>query len=247
MLARQHPHPRDDRIQFIADTHTYLVDGSSDGILSVTTFIHHHFPSFDAVRIVREMNPIAKRRKYGSLTDTEIRKKWQEDGRQSAERGTRLHLAIERFYNGEADVATPEFALFLAFHETVKERLTPFRTEWSIFDGEIDLAGQLDMLYQKEDGTYALYDWKCIKELKRENAYEKGKGVCSDLDHCNFNHYSLQLHIYKKILETRYAINVTEMKLVILHPDLDRFQLHDVRDVSDVVDQMFAERAARLA
>jgi len=242
MLSQQHRHSRDERICFIPNTHTYLVDGSSEGIISVTSLIHRYFPSFDAARVLSRMSSSTKQQRYGNLSDLEIQKKWREDGKRSAERGTALHLDIERFYNGEhVNNTSLEFMHFLAFHETVKDYV-PYRTEWSIFDGEIDLAGQLDMLYRKGDGTYALYDWKCVKEIKRENAYEKGNGVCSLLDHCNYSHYSLQLHIYKKILETRYDLTVSEMRLVVLHPDHPEFILYELADVSDVVDKIFQER-----
>ena len=242
MLSQIYAHTRDLRIDFHPDTHTYVVDGSPEGIISVTTFIHRYFPAFDANRVVKYMKN--KKEKYPNMTDKEIVKKWSEDGKQSAKKGTTLHHMIELFYNGDNSKHedSVEFQYFLAFHETIKERLTPFRTEWSIFDGDIDLAGQLDMLYKKEDGTYALYDWKCVKEIKMTNSYDKGLGVCSSLDHCNFYHYSLQLHIYKRILETRYEITVSEMKLVILHASNPTFLLYEIADVSSYVEKMFLER-----
>ena len=240
LLAQKNKHPRDERIDFYPDTHTYHVDGSSEGIISVTTFIHHYFPSFDAKRVVRYMKN--KSEKYPGMSDSDIIKKWSEDGKKSSSQGTTLHQAIEDYYNKSTTSSTIEFQHFLAFHETIKDRLIPFRTEWSIFDGEIDLAGQLDMLYQKDDGTYALYDWKCVKEIKKCNTFEKGLGICSDLDHCNFYHYSLQLHTYKRILETRYNLSVSEMKLVILHPQNSSYLLYDIADVSKHVENMFTER-----
>jgi ATP-dependent exoDNAse (exonuclease V) beta subunit len=248
MLSQKNPHQRDDRIVFREDTHTYLVDGTCDGIISVTTFIHHFFPNFDANRVVKRMKD--KKEKYPGLKDDEIIKKWSEDGKKSAQKGTTLHKAIELFYENLSSVSndsnTIEFRYFLDFHDTIKERLTPYRTEWSIFDGEIDLAGQLDMLYKKDDGTYALYDWKCVKEIKKVNQYEKGFGLCSDLDHCNFYHYSLQLHIYKRILETRYDMTISEMKLVVLHQQNPTFVLYDVADMSSHVEKMFSERHQKI-
>jgi ATP-dependent exoDNAse (exonuclease V) beta subunit len=257
MLSQRNSHPRDARIEFYHDTHTYVVDGSSDGIVSTTTFIHHYFPTFDAKRVVKYMKN--KKEKYPGLTDDQIVKKWSEDGKKSSTQGTSLHQAVENFYNHipntkEMEEST-QFKHFLAFHETVKDRLTPYRTEWSIFDGEIDLAGQLDMLYKKDDGTFGLYDWKCVKEIKKTNPYEKGLGICSSLDHCNFYHYSLQLHVYKRILETRYDINVTEMKLVVLHPDQPTYLLYDISceknnpscgGVADYVENMFNERRSTI-
>jgi hypothetical protein len=39
ILSVRNKHPRDERIVFHEDTHTYDVDGTPDGITSVTTFI----------------------------------------------------------------------------------------------------------------------------------------------------------------------------------------------------------------
>ena len=136
------------------------------------------------------------------------------------------------------------FQIFL-FHRDVVEKneLIPYRTEWSIFDGEIDLAGQLDMLFKKKDGSFVLYDWKRVKEIKKTNPYgEHGFGVLSDVSHCNYYHYSIQLNIYKKILNTRYDINVTDMILVVLHPDNDNYIIIDACDMMNHVNKMFENR-----
>lgn len=247
MLSQLNTHARDARIVFLPTTHTYVVDGSHIGITSVTTFIHQYFPKFDASRVLKKMKKTVKAEKYPGLSDDAIKNKWTEDGKKSSEKGTSLHQMIESFYNGEKiESETIEFRHFLAFHETIKTHLIPYRTEWSIFDGEIDLAGQLDMLYKKDDGTYALYDWKCVKEIKMANPYEKGIDLCNSLDHCNYYHYSLQLHIYKRILETRYDIVVSDAKLVVLHPSNETYVLYNIADVSSYVEKMFAQRLCQI-
>ena len=45
-LARDNHHPFDDRISFDEPTHVYTIDGDSN-YTSVTTFLHHQFPSFN--------------------------------------------------------------------------------------------------------------------------------------------------------------------------------------------------------
>jgi ATP-dependent exoDNAse (exonuclease V) beta subunit len=242
MLSDIHRHERDKRISFDEPTHTYYVDGSSAGLVSTTTFIHHNFPVFDSHSILKKMKN--KSEKYPGMTDKQIKESWDKNGKLASAQGTALHKMIENFYNN-IEQPTPypkEFTYFLAFHETVKDRLTPYRTEWSIFDGLIDLAGQLDMLYLKKDGTYALYDWKRVKEIKKENKYEKGLGSMSHLDHCNYNHYSLQLNVYKRILETRYDLVITEMFLVILHPENENYILEEVFEMRKEIDVLFTER-----
>lgn len=243
MLSEKNKHERDDRISFDEKTHTYYVDGSSDGIISVTTLIHHHFPKFDADNVLKKMKN--KKEKYPNMTDEDIKKIWSDNGKNASENGTKLHKMIENYYNSidnnKKDEESTEYQYFLKFNESIKDIFIPYRTEWSIFDGSIDLAGQVDMLYKKKDGTYALYDWKRVKEIKK-NSFEKGIGKLSHLDHCNYIHYSIQLNIYKRILETRYDIKVSEMCLVVLHPENNDYLLEKVNDMSKIIDIIFKER-----
>jgi ATP-dependent exoDNAse (exonuclease V) beta subunit len=246
LLASINRHPRDSRIVFHEDTHTYEVDGTSDGIVSVTTFIHHNFPSFNADAVLKKM--YNKKEKYPGMSDADIKKSWTENGKKASGQGTDMHRTIELYYNDNKDnhPSSKELEYFLRFHnEVITPRgLVPYRTEWSIFDGEIDLAGQLDMLYKKPDGTYGLYDWKRVKEIKMNNPYgEFGLGPLKEVEHCNYNHYSLQLNIYKKILESRYDMTVSEMVLVILHPDNDNYILIPVSDkMMKYADALFEKR-----
>lgn len=251
-LSTLHPHPRDSRIVFDEPTHTYSIDGSSEGIISVTTLIHAHFPHFDADTVIQNMrngrNGLPE--KYKGMTDEQIKQQWSDSGKEASGQGTRLHKSIELFYNDDLNYIyeeqPKEFHHFLAFHETIKHRLTPYRTEWSIFRTELGLAGQLDMLYSINgaDGKYALYDWKRSKEIKMENRYEKGKGGLSHLDHCNYSHYSIQLNVYKRLLETLYGLSIVEMCLVILHPDNDSFITIPVYEMKKEIDYIFKERKA---
>jgi ATP-dependent exoDNAse (exonuclease V) beta subunit len=243
-LSQRNKHERDDRISFDEKTHTYYVDGSSDGIISVTTLIHSHFPKFDSDRVLKIMKN--KKEKYPNMSDAQIKKIWYDNGKNASENGTKLHKMIENYYNSiendKNDEKMTDFQHFLRFNESIKYNFIPYRTEWSVFDGTLDLAGQIDMLYKKIDGTYSLYDWKRIKDLKKDNSFEKGLGKLCLLDHCNYMHYSIQLNIYKRILETRYDIKVSEMCLVVLHPDNDNYVLEKVNDMCRCIDIIFEER-----
>ena len=245
-LADRYPHERDQHVTFDEESHTYCIDGSSAGVISVTTLIHHHFPQFNANDIIAKMKKGNQPHpKYGTMTADEIKKSWDDSGKIASGLGTKLHKKIESYYNGEeVENDSIEFGYFLAFDETVMKRLTPYRTEWSIFHKDIKLAGQLDMLYSIDDqpGKYALYDWKRSKEIKLSNKFEKGLGQLSDMDNCNFSHYSLQLNIYKYILEMFYGLTIVEMVLVILHPDNKTFLLFPVKKMTERVEYLFEHR-----
>ena len=229
-LAERHPHPRDSRISFQPASHTYTIVDVAKRVRSVTTIIHSHFPRFDADQVLAKMR--GKAEKYPNASDAQIKEMWSRQGKEAARLGTLLHAHIEQWYN-EPDLdmkidaeIQKEWTQVMQFHHdvVVKEHLQPYRTEWSVFDEDAVVAGQIDMVFRRADGTYALYDWKRIKELKTDNPWEKGTGVCAALDHCNGVHYSLQLNLYRYLIETRYGIQVSEMNLVLFHPERDEFE-----------------------
>lgn len=233
MLAQKNSHPRDSRIQFDEPTHTYTIDGDNTvKYTSVTTLIHKFFPHFDADSVIEKMrmgknwNP---ENKYYNLTNAEIKAEWAKTGKEASQQGTLMHLNIENYYNGKGFtpgfIETPEYKLFqeyLADHANYK----PYRTEWTIFSTRYRVAGSVDMLYidPNDPEKLIIADWKRSKEIKFENKWEKGYKPIEHLDNCNFIHYSLQLNIYRLIIEKYYGKRVSQMFLVILHPNLPKYQ-----------------------
>jgi len=118
--------------------------------------------------------------------------------------------------------STLEWKYFLEF---VKDNptLKPYRTEWTIYHEELKLAGSIDMIYENEDGTLSIYDWKRCKDITRINTYNKfAVTKCiSHMPDSNFWHYTLQLNTYKSILEDKYGKVIKELFLVRLHPDAE--------------------------
>ena len=115
---------------------------------------------------------------------------------------------------------TQEWQFFLRFVETHPD-LCPYRTEWMIYDEECKIAGSVDMIYINDDESLSIYDWKRCLTIEKSSGWNKyGIDECiNHLPDTNFWHYSLQLNIYKKILEKNYGLNITQLFLVKLHPD----------------------------
>ena len=230
-------HHRDSRIKFFPIPHIYLIDDNPRTI-SASTVVKKFFPDFDD-----EYWAAYKAQQQGR-TAQELKDEWETNRQQSADLGTQLHLDIEKYFDSDKKIKPRnkrEFDFFLDFYETHLTDLKLYRTEWRIFDDLIYVAGTADMIFKKEDGTYAIYDWKRSKDIKVHNGFNNGIGVCSDISDCNFNHYCLQLNIYKKILEDHYAKPVSEMHFVQLHPNFDTYKVFDVPDLRVKVDKMFDE------
>jgi ATP-dependent exoDNAse (exonuclease V) beta subunit len=269
VLSLFNPHDRDLNICFFENGHLYEVANSSDKYTSVTTWVHSHFPKFNANMIIKSMQNGKKwlpGHKYWGKTAEEIKKEWCSN--ESATAGTALHFQIECFMNNnniklpythqelydiyfntltQNDV--PEWNYFIQF---IKElpHLKPYRTEWIVYDEDVQIAGSIDMVYENDDGTLSIYDWKRSKEISSTNNYNKfAYTQClKHIPHTNFWHYALQLNIYKKILENKYGKKVTELFLVRLHPNniQQTYELIKLPILEQEMENLFEERKLKL-
>ena len=145
-------------------------------------------------------------------------------------------------------IKTPEFQGTHLWNRLgwAKENLEPYRTEWTVFHEELKLAGSIDMVFENEDGTLLIYDWKRCKDIVKTNNWNKfsKNEIISYLPDTNYWHYCLQLNTYKAILEEKYDKKVVELCLVCLHPDNknNNYQRIKVVDLQNDVKELFEER-----
>ena len=90
----------------------------------------------------------------------------------------------------------------------------------------------------------AIYDWKRAKEIKTTSQYDNMLGPVNHLPDTNYWHYAIQLNVYRRILEENYGEKVTELALVILHPNNPTFQVLRLEMMPEEVDGIFAARKA---
>lgn len=246
-LNIKNQHSRDNNISFVEEGHIYYVHNKEYN-LSVTGFVHSFFPKFKADEIISKMMmsrnwPASK---YYGMEPEEIKESWDENAKQAAQLGTNLHKAIEDFYNqNPTKQDSKEYEYFNQFQKDHND-LKPFRTEWEIYDTELELAGSIDMVFIDKEGNYHLYDWKRSKQIKENNSYEEGHYPVSHLPNANYWHYSLQLNIYKKILEKNYGIKINDLYIVQFHPDQDQYNKIKCVDLDAEVEDMFKDRIEEL-
>ena len=238
-LDQRNAHPWDSRIVFVEEPHRYYLDGSCKHTLSTTTFIGKFFPGFDdvaqskktfATKTFQDCNHRPSYEYYGCKSPEDILRKWK----QASEMGTQMHANIESHFNNEPYEVIPENKECMRqFHKLFSDkewvRWTPFRTEWSIFDPETLVTGQIDFcgMVDKELGHVVLLDWKRCKSISDcsmsrftgdLNAPLGGYGICAEIENSKYMKYSLQLNVYKYILEKNYGLYVKKMYLIQLHP-----------------------------
>lgn len=249
-------HIRDDRIVFDEGPHKYYIDGDDgSNYTSVTTWVHSHFEHFDPEPIIKN---ILKGKKWGTdpeykyyqKTAEEIKEMWAKNGEEASTAGTLTHFNIECYYNDvPREDTSVEYEYFLKFAKD-HPHLKPYRTEWCVFYEDLKLSGSIDMVfYNTETEKYCIYDWKRVKEIKMDNAYQSkyAQTECiKSLPDTNYWHYTLQLNIYSRILKEKYNIETTELCLVVLHPDNDTYEKVPVDFIHDSIDKLWAHRKEQL-
>jgi hypothetical protein len=271
VLSTINSHKRDYNIEFeeVGHKYTILVDHEST-YTSVTTWNHSHFPKFMADSIIKNMmrgKNWKEGHKYWGMTPEEIKNQWFNNGASVSRAGTDMHFDIECFMNNNeilypythkelydnylsksSDInsfKSEEWKYFINFIQDFPE-LKPYRTEWMIYHEDLKLAGSIDMVYEKPDGTLMIYDWKRSKNITKINNYNKYAitECISQYPDANFWHYALQLNTYKAIIEEKYEKKVTELYLVRLHPDAEEntYEILQVPDMQPAIKQLFELR-----
>ncbi len=229
-------HERDGRIDFNEENHTYCIDKRQNAV-SATQLIHKYFPKFDKNFWAGKQSI-----KLG-IPKNEILKKWEDLGNKARDAGTALHLEIEKFYNNKDYKNSREFEKFLNFHNKyITNNYTPFRTEWRVFDDKKFIAGTIDMVYEKKNGSLFIFDWKRSKKIinsngsvEKDNPYENGLKGLSHLSSTDYIKYSLQQNLYKYILENFYDKKVSSMNLLILHPNYENYHIVKIDELDQEI------------
>ena len=99
--------------------------------------------------------------KYFGKTAEEIKAGWKQSGDEASSAGTKMHYDIECFYNDdERENDSTEYTYFKNFYKDMEQRNLcgePYRTEWTVFDEDLRLAGSIDMCFKKTDGQFQRY------------------------------------------------------------------------------------------
>ncbi|MAQ70519.1 MAG: hypothetical protein CMD23_05450 [Flavobacteriales bacterium] len=207
------------------ESHTYTLRGSNAIFTSVTQFISNFFEPFDEYEIAKKLT---KHPKYQGKNIEDILLDWK----QRRDRGTVVHKQIENFIinmknqyetntNETLDLKSKQGIQFLKesyYQKPDKKNTHLIFPEVKIISEKLKLAGTIDLLiYNKNKNQISLVDWKTNKEIKTsENAYRHGiKGTPAEkIYDCSFERYSLQLSMYKHLLENYYHISVNGLYIV---------------------------------
>lgn len=237
-------------ITFTEEGHEY--NDSYDRIYcSVTTLIHRNFPPFNAPAAAA-----AKSAKTGIPAEQYIAD-WQATANRATADGTRAHENCERqilgrfteMHQPRDDAERLRFRAAWNAVEQLRAAYTRLEPEKLVFSPRFGLAGSIDCLAYAADGTFAIYDWKFIRELKTA-AFGGRTGITyatQDIPDCNFYHYALQLNIYEQILKIEGYIDqsATVAKFLnVYDAGSHAFQTHQLPNMERTVFMLLAFKAA---
>lgn len=236
---------RDARISFVEETHTYYVDGTPVPC-SVTQLLSKYKEPFDADTVISKMmagkswpRPPYVKPDGTVMSAEEIKAMWKQSGKESCQAGQRMHAAIEEFFvnpagfreheawRSQAQGKEPELDAFLQLYEVeiAARGLVPFRMEYVVFSEHWQLAGSIDAIFiDPVDQQLVIVDWKRVKEFKTENRWARLLSPLRHLQQCDLAVYSLQVNVYKAILEREYGFRVKQLFLGVMTANTRQYQ-----------------------
>ena len=208
----------DNNIRLNEELHEYrLLDRPETTFTSVTTYVEHFFEGFDALRIATKL--VSNHPKYSNHTVESLMAEWTA----TAEYGTRVHHEIEDWIKEKKE---PQDQKALNGRDWIEQyRLRSdmeVHSEVIVYTTELSIAGTVDILAKDNStGKYDIIDWKTSKKIET-NSYGQKMGTHATTRHvmdCNFYHYSLQLSLYRYILEEYYGLKIHNQLIAHLKDD----------------------------
>lgn len=265
LLRDKNAHERDQFLLFDEVSHTYTCTRTKKKLLSATTFLGTFKTKFDPNEALEKMQfkngiYIGTNKKYMQKTRLQIMSDWEELGKIASYKGTLIHDVIEYFLDEQIDSACDiqvaefkvrknvdkceiEFGLFFSYHNDIQKKFPDIichRLEWRIYCTDLGIAGTIDALYKnKKNDKYIICDWKRSKKISFYNHFQNFKAPLENLQECNFISYSLQLNLYKFLLEHVYNMQVESMYLLIVHPQNETYQYIKIPKVQTIIKKLF--------
>lgn len=188
-----------DRIVLDKRAHRYSLDGVE--LRSVGSVVKSLQVPFDADYWAPKCV-----RKCGVKTAEEVKALWAAKSQKALALGKLVHAAMEAEMRGverEDRREPPALRSWLLWWEGAQRNLEFLALERKIGDVELGIAGTLDTLFQSRvTGKNHLFDWKTGEEFHATSPHDKKfLPPFDDLDDCQLTQYSMQLSLYRLILE----------------------------------------------
>lgn len=199
------------------ENHQYTLTENPDiRFISCTTLVSQYFSEFDALKIATKLTN--SHPKYNHMKPHELMSEWDD----ARDEGTFAHKELEEYITLGKKPVMPKSRSgveWLNNHIDLSGEIYP---ELIVFSEELGIAGTVDLLvYNTLTEKYDIYDWKTNKSIDEYGwGGKRGtKPATYHLPDCNFYHYSLQLSMYKYLLENFHDVEIGNLTLLHLRKD----------------------------
>lgn len=225
------------KLYFNAEMHQYTV-GYGATLMSVTSLIKKYTQPFKSHQIASQVAK-SKAKKGLPADKSYYLRYWHTKGALAREKGNLLHLYAGELPNVDIPQTLEEEAV-LAYYTNVivaERNEVVLATELPIYYK--GLAGTGDLITIKEDGTLHIYDWKTSAEF--DKSYNKFLAPFDSFRDTNRNKYTMQLVLYKWIIESMTPYTVSEMTIVkIDETGYEEIELNE--DLEEVITKVIASK-----
>ena len=245
-------------VTFHDEPHKYYVDGKE--LVSVTTLIHRYADEFE-----EDYWSKYKANEY-SLSQREVLRGWEFINKKGTMKGSAIHDYAERLFQNKVfpypkqwildefgfDPVLPEYEITKKhvdrFYNDVQGKLIPVKTEMIVFDRESLIGGMLDILfYNVKMKQFQIWDWKTNKEFTKEMKSRHFHDELFMLEDSDLEIYSLQLAMYKLIIEKNTGIKLGKSYVTWFCHNNDNYEVIETKDREYYSKLMMDKRIAELA
>ena len=240
-------------IKYYDNPHKYFLNNKE--LTSVTTLIHNYQEPFD-----EEYWSQYKANEH-SIPQYKIKRAWNFINKKGTIKGSLIHdysenLFLNKKFDYDKDGIMKEFGFDPVykeyeitkkhvdnFYNDVKGKLIPIKLEYIIYDEESLIAGMLDSLFfNVRANEFQIWDNKTNKDFTFEN---KNKFLLNELgllEDCDLEIYSLQLGLYKYILQKTIGISLGKSYVVWFSHRNVNYKVIEMNDRSYYINLMVKSR-----
>ena len=224
------------QIKFDSYFHRYSYQGRS--LNNVTGYLKQFQKPFDRDGVAKR---VAER---DGRKVAEVLAEWDLSGERARVLGVAVHqhirntlCAVEGQFSFEPflsmNVKAPEVITFDRLWAELANAVIchPEQVEWVIGDVELGIAGTVDaFLFSQATGQYHIWDWKTGK-FDVENRFERLLPPFDDLSASKLNIYSLQVSLYRLIIERNTSFKTGDSYIV--HLGQEGHSVHRALDLRE--------------
>lgn len=174
---------------FNKESHTYVNPVTNEIYISVSQLLSKYKEPFKKDFLAEK---VAKKQKVSKQT---ILDQWDEANKKACDRGQNIHTILENYIKkGDIDDGDIVKTFIKVFD---KNDYIEVKNEHLLYCHDNKVAGTSDCIADVDEMHFDVIDFKTNKKFNFENKYgEYLKPPLNNLQHCQYNDYSLQLSLY---------------------------------------------------